>query len=60
MTDKKPTAKNDKAAKNNSKKSASGKVTKPLRRASVAKSGQQAAKLTIKRPITAKLSYLAA
>ncbi|WP_457857738.1 peptidoglycan D,D-transpeptidase FtsI family protein [Psychrobacter pulmonis] len=40
MTDKKPTAKNDKAAKNNSKKSASGKVTKPLRRASVAKSGQ--------------------
>ncbi len=40
MTDKKSTAKNDKAAKNNSKKSASGKVTKPLRRASVAKSGQ--------------------
>jgi len=40
MTDKKPTAKNDKAAKNNSKKTASGKVTKPLRRASVAKSGQ--------------------
>ena len=44
MTDKKPTAKNDKAAKNNSKKSASGKVTKPLRRASVAKSGQTSGK----------------
>ena len=44
MTDKKPTAKNDKAAKNNSKKSASGKVTKPLRRTSVAKSGQTSGK----------------
>ena len=44
MTDKKPTAKNDKAAKNNSKKPASGKVTKPLRRASVAKSGQTSGK----------------
>lgn len=41
MSDKKPTAKNGKAAaKNSSKKPTSGKVTKPLRRASAAKSGQ--------------------
>ena len=45
MSDKKPSAKNDKAAaKNSIKKSASGKVTKPLRRASAAKSGQTAGK----------------
>lgn len=41
MSDKKPKANSGKAsAKNTSKKPASGKVTKPLRRASAAKSGQ--------------------
>ena len=41
MSDKKPNANSGKtSAKNTSKKPASGKVTKPLRRASAAKSGQ--------------------
>ena len=45
MTDKKSNANSAKdAAKNNSKKPASGKVTKPLRRASAAKSGQTSSK----------------
>ncbi|MDE4455257.1 peptidoglycan D,D-transpeptidase FtsI family protein [Psychrobacter sp. DAB_AL62B] len=45
MSDKKPNANTAKtAAKNASKKSASGKVTKPLRRASAAKSGQTTSK----------------
>ena len=45
MSDKKPNANTAKtAAKNASKKSASGKVTKPLRRASAAKSGQTSSK----------------
>ena len=44
MSDKKSNANSDKPAKNPSKKPASGKVTKPLRRASVAKSGQTSSK----------------
>ena len=45
MSDKKSNANSDKAAaKNNNKKPASGKVTKPLRRASAAKSGQTSSK----------------
>ena len=44
MSDKKSNANSDKPTKNPSKKPASGKVTKPLRRASVAKSGQTSSK----------------
>ena len=45
MSDKKSNANSDKAAaKNSNKKTASGKVTKPLRRASAAKSGQTSSK----------------
>ncbi|WP_296244399.1 MULTISPECIES: peptidoglycan D,D-transpeptidase FtsI family protein [unclassified Psychrobacter] len=45
MSDKKPTVKNGKATvKNSNKKATSGKVTKPLRRASAAKSGQTGGK----------------
>lgn len=45
MSDKKPNTNNSKAAsKNTSKKAASGKVIKPLRRTNAAKSGQAGGK----------------